>query len=92
MGKQLAPEDPLFAGSGAVSGAAAAGVDLDLEGPAKAVVSTLMSSAHPSAVQKAADDIDLDIGTAIGERDPMAEHAAAQATDKNLALALQCRG
>ncbi len=32
MGKQLAPEDPLFAGGARVSGAAAGGVDLDLEG------------------------------------------------------------
>ena len=32
MGKQLAPEDPLFAGGAAVSGAASAGVDLDLAG------------------------------------------------------------
>jgi len=32
MGKQLAPEDPLFSGTGAVSGATAGGVDLDLEG------------------------------------------------------------
>src|SRR6185437_12967633 len=32
MGKQLAPEDPLFAGGTAVSGAASAGVDLDLAG------------------------------------------------------------
>src|SRR6202023_47690 len=32
MGKQLAPEDPLFSGGGAVSGATAGGVDLDLEG------------------------------------------------------------
>src|SRR5205085_36402 len=32
MGKQLAPEDPLFSGAGAVSGATAGGVDLDLEG------------------------------------------------------------
>ena len=85
MGKQLAPEDPLFAGAGAVSGAAAAGVDLDLEGgQGSGIDFDLIGS--PSAVQKAADDIDLDIGTAIGERDPLAEHAAAQATDKNLAL------
>jgi len=32
MGKQLAPEDPLFSGSGAVTGAAAGGLDVDLEG------------------------------------------------------------
>jgi len=31
MGKQLAPQDPLFSGGGPVRGAAAAGVDLDLE-------------------------------------------------------------
>ena len=85
MGKQLAPDDPLFAGGGAVSGAAASGVDLDLEGgQGSGIDFDLIGS--PSAVQKAAGDIDLDIGTAIGERDPMAEHAAAQATDKNLAL------
>jgi len=85
MGKQLAPDDPLFAGGGAVSGAAAAGVDLDLEGGQAAGIDFDVIGS-PSSVQRAADDIDLDIGTAIGERDPMAETAAAQATDKNLAL------
>jgi pilus assembly protein FimV len=85
MGKQLAPEDPLFAAGGAVSGAAAAGVDLDLEGGQGSGIDFDVIGS-PSAVQKASDDIDLDIGTAIGERDPVAEHAAAQATDKNLAL------
>ena len=85
MGKQLAPEDPLFSGAGAVSGAAAAGVDLDLEGGQGSGVDFDFVGS-PSAVQKAADDIDLDIGTAIGERDPTAQLAAAQATDKNLAL------
>ncbi len=33
---------------------------------------------------RAHDDIDLDIGTAIGERDATAESAAALATDRNL--------
>ncbi|MEJ0007472.1 MAG: FimV/HubP family polar landmark protein [Steroidobacteraceae bacterium] len=85
MGKQLAPEDPLFSGAGAVSGAAAAGVDLDLEGGQGGGIDfDLIGST--SEVRKASDDIDLDIGTAIGERDAMAESAAAQATDKNLAL------
>ena len=32
MGKQLAPDDPLFTGGSAISGATAGGVDLDLEG------------------------------------------------------------
>ncbi|HEX3836914.1 MAG TPA: FimV/HubP family polar landmark protein [Steroidobacteraceae bacterium] len=85
MGKQLAPEDPLFAAGGAVSGAAAAGVDLDLEGgQGSGIDFDVLGS--PSAVNRAADDIDLDIGTAIGERDAAAESAAAMATDKNLAL------
>ena len=85
MGKQLAPEDPLFAGGTAVSGAAAAGVDLDLEGgQASGIDFDIVGS--PSQVVRAAEDIDLDIGTALGERDPTAEAAAAQATDKNLAL------
>jgi pilus assembly protein FimV len=85
MGKQLAPEDPLFSGGSAVSGAAAAGVDLDLEGGQSGGIDFDVIGS-PSSVQRAADDIDLDIGTAIGERDPTAESAAALATDKNLAL------
>jgi pilus assembly protein FimV len=85
MGKQIAPEDPLFAAGTAVSGAAAAGVDLDLEGGQSAGIDFDVLGS-PSAVVRAGDDIDLDIGTAIGERDPTAEAAAAQATDKNLAL------
>ncbi|HEY4338586.1 MAG TPA: FimV/HubP family polar landmark protein, partial [Steroidobacteraceae bacterium] len=85
MGKQLAPEDPLFAAGAAVSGAAAAGVDLDLEGGQSSGIDFDVLGS-PSAVNRAADDIDLDIGTAIGERDATAESAAAMATDKNLAL------
>jgi pilus assembly protein FimV len=85
MGKQLAPEDPLFAAGSAVSGAAAAGVDLDLEGGQSSDIDFDVLGS-PSAVNRAADDIDLDIGTAIGERDATAESAAAMATDKNLAL------
>ena len=85
MGKQLAPEDPLFAAGTAVSGAAAAGVDLNLEGGQSGGIDFDVIGS-PSAIQKAAGDIDLDIGTAIGERDARAESAAALATDKNLAL------
>jgi len=85
MGKQIAPEDPLFASGTAVSGAAAAGVDLDLEGGQSGGIDFDVIGS-PSSVQRAGDDIDLDIGTAIGERDATAESAAALATDKNLAL------
>ncbi|HEV2702023.1 MAG TPA: FimV/HubP family polar landmark protein, partial [Steroidobacteraceae bacterium] len=84
MGKQLAPDDALFA-AGSASGAAAAGVDLDLEGGQSAGIDFDVIGS-PSSVQRAAGDIDLDIGTAIGERDATAESAAALATDKNLAL------
>ncbi|HUN75033.1 MAG TPA: FimV/HubP family polar landmark protein [Steroidobacteraceae bacterium] len=82
MGKQLAPEDPLFASSGAVSGAAAGGVDLDLEGGQHRVDFDLLGE----PIANTSEGVDLDIGTAIGERDPKAEGAAHQATDKNLAL------
>ena len=85
MGKQIAPEDPLFSAGSAVSGAAAAGVDLDLEGGQNAG-RLRCAGLSPQPCMRAADDIDLDIGTAIGERDATAEAAAAQATDKNFAL------
>jgi pilus assembly protein FimV len=85
MGKQIAPEDPLFSAGAAVSGVSAGGVDLDLGGGQSAGIDfDVLGSA--TAIARAADDIDLDIGTALGERDPTAEAAAAQATDKNLAL------
>ena len=48
MGKQLAPEDPLFSGSGAVSGAAAGGVDLDLEGGQSRVDFDLLGEPVPA--------------------------------------------
>jgi pilus assembly protein FimV len=83
MGKQLAPEDPLFAGGAGVSGAAAAGVDLDLEGGQSRVDFDVLGDPIP---QEAVGGVDLDIGTAIGERDPNVEAAAARATDRNLAL------
>jgi pilus assembly protein FimV len=83
MGKQLAPEDPLFAGGAGVSGAAAAGVDLDLEGGQSRVDFDVLGDPIP---QEATAGVDLDIGTAIGERDPKVEAAASRATDRNLAL------
>jgi pilus assembly protein FimV len=83
MGKQLAPDDPLFAGGAALSGAAAGGVDLDLEGGQHRVDFDVLGEPIASASDAA---VDLDIGTAIGEREPKLEAAAHQATDKNLAL------
>jgi len=82
MGKQLAPEDPLFAAGTGVSGAAAGGVDLDLEGGEQRVDFDVLGT----QVAPAGEGVDLDIGSAIGERDHIAEAAAHRATDRNLAL------
>jgi pilus assembly protein FimV len=82
MGKQLAPEDPLFSGSGAVSGAAAGGVDLDLEGGQSRVDFDLLG--EPSGAEAGPGGVDLDIGAAVGEA-PAAESSTG-ATDRNQAL------
>jgi pilus assembly protein FimV len=84
MGKQLAPEDPLFAG-GAVSGATAGGVDLDLEGGESRVDFDLLG--EPVAGQTlAASEVDLDIGSALGEVMDSATDSATGATDRSFAL------
>lgn len=81
MGKQLAPEDPLFSGSGAVSGATAGGVDLDLEGGQSRVDFDL---AGEPVAGDAPQGVDLDIGAAVGD------HGTAESptnvTDRNAAL------
>jgi pilus assembly protein FimV len=87
MGKQLAPEDPLFAGGAAVSGAASAGVDLDLAGGQSAGLDFDIASGrtgtHP-------EGLDLDIGSALGESETAVTAVTAEqpgtATDRNMAL------
>ena len=69
MGRQLAPDDPLFAGS-ELSGAASQGVDLDLEGGQGRVDFDLMDGAgHATGSGSTAStgSFDLDIGAALGE-------------------------
>jgi pilus assembly protein FimV len=80
MGKQLAPEDPLFSGGGAVTGAAAGGVDLDLEGGQSRVDFDLLGEPVPG---EAAQGVDLDIGTAVSDL----HEATTGVTDRNAALA-----
>jgi pilus assembly protein FimV len=80
MGKQLAPEDPLFSGAGAVTGAAAGGVDLDLEGGQSRVDFDLLGEGVPG---EAAQGVDLDIGTAVGDH----HEATTSVTDRNAVLA-----
>jgi pilus assembly protein FimV len=77
MGKQLAPEDPLFSG-GAPSGGTLGGVDLDLEGGQSRVDFDLLGEPVQAA---AGDGLDLDIGSALGEGD-----SSQTVTDANLAL------
>ncbi len=86
MGRQLAPDDPLFADA-AVSGAASAGVDLDLEGGQARVDFDPMDGAFPgntSAVANNTGSFDLDFGAALGETDGHADTATV--TDLNAAL------
>jgi pilus assembly protein FimV len=80
MGKQLAPEDPLFSGGGAVTGAAAGGVDLDLEGGQSRVDFDLLGE---PAQGEAGHGVDLDIGSAVGDQ----HEATTSVTDRNVALA-----
>jgi pilus assembly protein FimV len=81
MGKQLAPDDPLFSGAGAVSGATAGGVDLDLEGGQSRVDFDLMG--EPPAGE-ATQRVDLDLGAAFGDR---TTESPTGVTDSNAALA-----
>jgi pilus assembly protein FimV len=86
MGKQLAPEDPLFAGGAAVGGAASAGVDLDLAGDQSAGLDFDIASTGSHA-----QGLDLDIGSALGEGEGEGENVATveqpgTATDRNMAL------
>jgi pilus assembly protein FimV len=82
MGKQLAPDDSLFAGGGTM-GATDGGVDLDLEGGQSRVDFDLLGEPVPGAH----GDVDLDIGSALGEEaDGTAESESGTATDRNAAL------
>ena len=81
MGKQLAPEDALFSGAGPVAGAAAGGVDLDLEGGQSRVDFELLN--EPSGAD--GQGVDLDLGATLAERDS-ATAATTRDTDRNVAL------
>ena len=82
MGKQLAPDDALFSGAGAVSGATAGGVDLDLEGGESRIDFDLLG--EPVAGE-AAQGVDLDLGAAVGEHGATLE-GTTNITDRNAEL------
>ena len=65
MGRQIAPEDSLFANRGALAGAASGGVDLNLEGGQNRVDFDLLG--EPSANGGPDVGVDLDLGAALGE-------------------------
>jgi len=67
MGRQIAPEDPLFANTGALTGAAIGGVDLNLEGGQNRVDFDLLGEPSVSGA------VDLDLGAALGDTDPTGE-------------------
>ncbi|MCC7462632.1 MAG: hypothetical protein IT480_09265 [Gammaproteobacteria bacterium] len=71
MGRQIAPDDALFAGGGTLGGAASAGVDLNLEGGQNRVDFDLMG--EPSVTLGSEDVVDLDLGAALGEPDRSGE-------------------
>jgi pilus assembly protein FimV len=81
MGKQLAPEDPLFAGGGAAAGNALGGMDLDLEGGQDRVDFDVFGDPTPATA--GGNGIDLDIGSALGESE---SNGGGTVTDANLAL------
>ncbi|HLJ37411.1 MAG TPA: FimV/HubP family polar landmark protein [Steroidobacteraceae bacterium] len=83
MGKQLAPEDPLFSGGAAVIGATAGGVDLNLEGGQSRVDFDLLGEPVPTDMQQG---VDLDIGSAVGEGTAQMTEASTGVTDRNLTV------
>ena len=75
MGRQIAPEDPLFADSRGLAGAARASISISR---AARTVSTLICSASPrSAPRRPGVGVDLDLGAALGE--PSATEATGEA-------------
>jgi pilus assembly protein FimV len=68
MGRQIAPEDPLFASGAALSGAASGGVDLNLEGGQNRIDFDLMGEPTVGAPPGGSSSgVDLDLGAALGD-------------------------
>jgi pilus assembly protein FimV len=73
MGRQIAPDDALFASSGSLPGAASGGVDLNLEGGQNRIDFDLMGEPTVTAPR----GVDLDLGAALGETETTGENNAA---------------
>jgi pilus assembly protein FimV len=92
MGRQIAPDDALFAAAGALPGAASGGVDLNLEGGQNRVDFDLLG--EPSiAAEPAADGVDLDLGAALRDADaPTGEQRSIGDTGVDFVLDDPARG
>jgi pilus assembly protein FimV len=72
MGRQIAPDDALFASSGSLPGAASGGVDLNLEGGQNRIDFDLMG--EPTV--RAPHGVDLDLGAALGDTETTGENTS----------------
>jgi pilus assembly protein FimV len=94
MGRQIAPDDALFSNSGALPGAASAGVDLNLEGGQNRVDFDLLG--EPTVTRErsggAGGGVDLDLGAALGAEDPTGESRRLGDTGMDFVLDDPARG
>lgn len=91
MGRQIAPDDALFASGGSLPGAASGGVDLNLEGGQNRVDFDLLGEPNLSA-DSAGDRVDLDLGAALGDNDSTGELRAIGDTGVDFMLDDPARG
>ncbi|HEY1724653.1 MAG TPA: FimV/HubP family polar landmark protein [Steroidobacteraceae bacterium] len=73
MGRQIAPDDALFANAGTLTGAASGGVDLNLEGGQNRVDFDLLGEPSVGASAEGSTGLDLDLGAALGDNDATGE-------------------
>jgi pilus assembly protein FimV len=83
MGRQIAPEDALFAGGDALRGAASGGVDLNLEGGQNRVDFDLLG--EPS-VGSTVEGVELDLNAALGDNETTGEAGAIGGTSVDFVL------
>ncbi len=91
MGRQIAPDDALFAAGGSLPGAAVGGVDLNLEGGQNRVDFDLLG--EPTMAHETGNDkVDLDLGAALGDSDSTGELRALGDTGVDFMLDDPARG